>query len=244
MKRLLASGSGDIYELGRVFRAGEAGRQHNREFTMLEWYRTAWTYHQLMDEVADLVRFCAEDSRLRERRLSYRELFVTQAGLDPFTATTPDLAQVAKSAGLDAPELEHEEWLDLILGLVIQPAMPDNTLTFVYDYPADQAALARIREDEPPVAERFELFVGQLELANGYQELTDAKEQRERFMQENRLRQARGTEPVPLDESLLAALAAGMPECAGVALGVDRLLMQMHGAASLDEVIAFTADRA
>jgi lysyl-tRNA synthetase class 2 len=244
MKRLLAAGSGDIYELGRVFRAGEAGRHHNPEFTMLEWYRVGWSWRQLMGEVADLVRHCAAGRDLAERRLGYRDLFLEHTGLDPFEATAKDLARYAAAAGLDAPELDRNEWLDLIIGTVIQPALPDHTLTCVYDYPADQAALAKIRNDSPPVAERFEVFLGQVELANGYQELTDAAEQRQRFVDENRLRAARGEQTAPLDEALLAALDAGLPECAGVALGVDRLLMFLENVNALHEVIAFPADRA
>ncbi len=243
MKRLLAAGSGDIYELGRVFRAGEAGRHHNHEFTMLEWYRVGWTWQALMDEVAEFVCHCCRQD-LPQRRLSYRELFLGHADVDPFTASATELAQRAEAAGHEVPDLDRNQLLDLLLGLVVQPALPDDTLTFVYDYPADQAALARIRLEEPPVAERFELFLGQLELANGYQELTDAAEQRTRFENENRQRLDRGEAPVKLDENLLAALSAGLPECAGVALGFDRLLMHIRGAASLDAVTAFPSDRA
>jgi lysyl-tRNA synthetase class 2 len=244
MKRMLAAGSGDIFELGRVFRAGESGRHHNHEFTMLEWYRTGWSYHQLMDEVAELVRACCPGLDLSEQRASYRNLFVSVAGLDPFSATVNELESYARSRNLDAPKLDHGQWLDLIISHVIQPGLPDDAMTFVFDYPANQAALARIRAGDPPVAERFELFLGQLELANGYQELTDAQEQRERFVLENRIRQSRGESEVRLDEHLLSALAHGLPECSGVALGVDRLLMYRLGGESLDAVLNFPADRA
>jgi len=244
MKRLLAAGFRDIYELGRVFRAGEAGRHHNPEFTMLEWYRTGWDYHALMDEVAELVKASCAGCEIAEQRTSYRDLFRSMAGIDPFAAGTAELAQFAKSRNIDAPDLDHGQWLDLIISHVIQPRLPDETMTFVFDYPAGQAALARIRPDEPPVAERFELFLGQVELANGYQELTDAAEQRERFIRENRSRKSSGANECPLDEHLLDALAHGMPECSGVALGFDRLLMYVVRAASLDEVIPFPADRA
>jgi lysyl-tRNA synthetase class 2 len=244
MKRLLAAGSGDIYELGRVFRGGEAGRHHNREFTLLEWYRTGLDYHELMGEVAELVRSCCRDRTLAEQRLSYRELFLSSTGIDPFTASVDGLAGFARSRNIDAPDLGPGQWLDLILALLIQPQLPDRTLTFVFDFPADQAALARVRPGSPPVAERFELFLGQVELANGYRELTDATEQRRRFEAENELRRARGDASVRLDENLLAALASGIPECSGVALGVDRLLMYQLGAESLQQVIPFPSARA
>jgi len=244
MKRLLAGGSGDIYELGRVFRGDESGRHHNREFTLLEWYRVGWSYQQLMDETAALVRACIPDGGLREERFTYRELFQRHTGLDPFEATARDLHQRLTENGIDLANPSRLECLDLLLSLVIQPRLAAGTLTFVFDFPAEQAALARIRAEQPPVAERFELFLGPVELANGYQELTDAVEQERRFEHENRERQAAGRPAVPLDRRLLDALAAGLPECAGVALGVDRLLMAATGAASLHEVLPFPADRA
>ena len=164
LKRLLAAGSGDIFELGRVFRAGESGRFHNPEFTMLEWYRTGFSYHQLMDEVANLVRFCGRGkfNQWQERRLSYRQLFLDHLDLDPFTADDRELSVVAKKHGFTDIELDRRQWLDLLISLVIQPALPEETLTFIYDFPAEQAALARIRPDTPPLAERFELYLGRI----------------------------------------------------------------------------------
>jgi lysyl-tRNA synthetase class 2 len=244
MKRLLAAGSGDIYELGRVFRADESGRNHNREFTLLEWYRVGWSYHELMGEVAQLLRHCLPDRALVEQRFSYRELFQSHTNLDPFSDSSADLGACLAAHGTHLPNGSRGEYLDLLLSLVIQPRLDSNGLTFVYDFPAEQAALARIRPGDPPVAERFEMFLGPVELANGYQELTDAEEQARRFRRENEIRAERGQAPVPVDHHLLDALQHGLPECSGVALGVDRLLMYATGAASLDEVIAFFGDRA
>jgi len=246
LKRMLAAGSGDIYELGRVFRAGESGRSHNPEFTMLEWYRTGFSYHRLMDEVEALVRHCGRGKfdRWPQQKLSYKQLFLHHAGLDPFTADVPTLSARAKDHGIDDIELDRRQWLDLLISVVIQPALPEECLTFVYDFPEDQAALARIRQDKPPLAERFELYLGHTELANGYQELTDPLLQRQRFISENRKREKRGLAITKIDEHLISALQSGLPECSGVALGVDRLLMAVSGADSIDEVITFPFSRA
>lgn len=246
LKRLLATGLGDVFELGRVFRAGEAGRNHNPEFTMLEWYRTGFDYHRLMDEVAALVLHCGQGKfdQWPQQKLSYRTLFQQYLSLDPFTADTDELASVAKDHGVSDIELDRNQWLDLLISHFIQPELPDNGLTFVYDFPADQAALAIIRQDTTPVAERFELYLGHTELANGYQELTGVVEQKRRFEHENTQRKNRGEPIYALDEHLLAAMKHGLPECAGVALGVDRLLMAICGADSLEQVIAFPFSRA
>jgi lysyl-tRNA synthetase class 2 len=246
LKRLLAAGMGDVYELGRVFRAAESGRDHNPEFTLLEWYRTSLSYHRLMDEVAALVRFCGGEkfSRWQEERLSYRQLFMRHLGIDPFTADTGLLAATAKKHGISDVDLEHRQWLDLLISFVIQPALPADRLTFVHDFPVEQAALARIRPGDPPVAERFELYLGQTELANGYQELTGAAEQQRRFEAENARRKERGLSAYDMDKNLIAALEHGLPECAGVALGVDRLQMAIGGHSSIDDVMAFPYSRA
>jgi len=246
LKRLLAAGSGDIFELGRVFRDGECGRFHNPEFTMLEWYRTGFSYQQLMDEVAVLVSHCGRGKfdQWPQKMLSYRQLFLHYVDLDPFSANERVLSARAKEHGIKDIELDRKQWLDLLISMVIQPALPEKCLTFVYDFPADQAALARIRQGSPPLAERFELYLGRTELANGYQELTDHREQRQRFDAENRQRQNRGLEPCEIDHHLLNAMEHGLPECAGVALGVDRLLVAICGADSLNEVTAFPFSRA
>jgi len=246
LKRLLAADSGDIFELGRVFRAGESGRFHNPEFTLLEWYRTGYSYHRLMDEVADLVRFCGRGKfdQWPEQRLSYKQIFLHHLDLDPFTADSQELAAVAKKHGFTDIELGRRQWLDLLISLVIQPALPEETLTFIYDFPAEQAALAKIRPESPPLAERFELYLGRTELANGYQELTDASEQRRRFDAENTQREKRGEASCAIDHHLIAALEHGLPECAGVALGVDRLLMNLCDAETIGKVTAFPFSRA
>ena len=246
LKRLLAAGSGDIFELGRVFREGECGRSHNPEFTMLEWYRTGFSYQQLMDEVAVLVRHCGRGKfdKWPQQMLSYRQLFLRYVDLDPFNANEQLLATRAKEHGIEDIDLDRKQWLDLLISIVIQPALPEESLTFIYDFPADQAALARIRQGNPPLAERFELYLGRTELANGYQELTDHREQRQRFDSDNRQRQKLGLEPCEIDNHLLNAMEHGLPECAGVALGVDRLLMAICGADSINEVTAFPFSRA
>ena len=246
LKRLLAAGNGDIYELGRVFRAGESGRSHNPEFTMLEWYRTGFSYHHLMDEVAELVRHCAHGlfDRWPQQKLSYQELFLHYVDIDPFDANEQLLSARAKGHGIDDIDLDRKQWLDLLISMVIQPALPEKCLTFVYDFPVEQAALASIRQGSPPLAERFELFLGRTELANGYQELTDPDEQRQRFNSDNRQRRQRGLDCCEIDNHLLDAIEHGLPECAGVALGVDRLLMAICGADSINEVTAFPFSRA
>ena len=245
MKRLLASGLRNIYELGRVFRAGETGQYHNPEFTLLEWYRSGMSYLELAAEALDLVRHCGAGAFAgwSERRVSYRDLFREHIGLDPFRCSETELASCAAERGIRAGPLEHLQWLDLLLAEVVQPAMPGECLTVLYDFPPEQAALARIRPGDPLLAERFEVFLGPLELANGYQELTDPEEQLRRFERENRLRETRGEEPVPLDSRLLDALRPGLPECSGVALGADRLLMSILKLERIDAVLAFDAGR-
>lgn len=245
MKRLLASGQRDIYELGRVFRAGEKGQYHNPEFTLLEWYRGGMAYLDLAGEVLELVRHCGAGAfdGWGERRVAYRDLFLEHTGLDPFHCSETELANCAAERGIRAGPLAQAQWLDLLLAEVAQPAMPGECLTVLCDFPPEQAALARIRPGDPPLAERFEVFIGQLELANGYQELTDPAEQRRRFERENRLRELRGEEPVPLDSRLLDAMRHGLPECSGVALGVDRLLMSILKLERIDAVLAFSSER-
>ncbi len=244
MKRLLAAGSGDIYELGPVFRAGESGRTHSPEFTMLEWYRRDWDYLQLMSEVSALVRFVgggAFDS-WPERTITYAELFREYAGFDPHTVSDSELQSVGLATNIEADQMTRNDWLDLVTTTVIQPALPEDTFTFVHQYPAGQAALARVRPGSPPHAERFELYLGRMELANGYQELTDPDEQLRRFETENQRRRQASLIELPLDTLFLAALQHGLPECAGVAVGVDRLLMVLLEAGSIAEVLTFVAE--
>lgn len=241
MKRLLAAGSGPIYQIARVFRQGEAGRLHNPEFTLLEWYRPGFTLEALMDEVERLVRELL--GRAAARRVSYREAFESVFGLDPHRATAETLAACAKNAGLGPVEgLDRDGWLNLLFSERVEPTL--KGLTFVYHYPASQAALARLLPGDPPLAERFELYVDGRELANGFRELTDAAEQRARFAAERERRQAAGLEDVPADERLLAAMEHGLPDCSGVALGVDRLVMAALGCDAIDQVVAFPVGRA
>ncbi|MFZ4791147.1 MAG: EF-P lysine aminoacylase EpmA [Candidatus Competibacteraceae bacterium] len=250
MKRLLAAGSGCIYQIARVFRDGEAGRRHNPEFTLLEWYRVGFDHHRLMDETVDLVtELLTGRVSLREpERLTYHEIFQRRLGLDPHRAMVPELAAGAKTQNLSIPPGmpvdDPDPWLDLLLTHCIEPELGQGRLTFVYDYPISQAALARVRPGDPPVGERFELYLNGVELANGFHELGDVREQRCRFEAENTARQAAGLPTMPVDEKLLAALEAGLPECAGVALGFDRLVMLAAGKTALAEAMAFSFERA
>ncbi len=240
LKRLLAAGVGDCYELGRVFRNGEAGGRHNPEFTMLEWYRVGWDHRRLIDETAALVRDALQLVQ-REATLEvidYRGLYQQHVGLDPFQASLEDLQAPLAEVRIDADGLTRDDWLDLLMTHCIQPYFRDDTMTVVHDWPATQAALARIRPGTPPLAERFELYLGSVELANGYHELNDAAEQRARFERDHAIRTARGDVLPPLDEHLLAALPA-LPDCAGVAVGVDRLLMAMNRTGRIADVLAF-----
>ena len=240
MKRLLAAGSGPIYQIARVFRAGEAGRRHSPEFSLLEWYRPGFNHHQLMDEVeALLARLISLESPAE--RITYRELFLQYLDIDPLPATVAELGRCAErnAIALQNPDADRDVWLDLLFSHVIEPRLADRRarMLFIHDYPASQAALARI--DERGLAARFELYLDGVELANGYHELTDAGEQRRRFERDNRRRRALGKAEMPIDESLLQALEAGLPECAGVALGLDRLVMCAAGVDSLAQVMSF-----
>ena len=240
-KRLLAAGIGDCYELGRVFRNGEAGRRHNPEFAMLEWYRVGWDHRRLAAEVVDLVGKALQlvGASAIVRTCTYRELFQTMLGIDPFIADVGELEAALGGVRIDGAGLQRDDWLDLLLTHRIQPSFAPGAITVIHDYPASQCALAKIRRDEFPVAERFEVYLGAQELANGYHELTDAAEQRARFVRDNERRRARGLAELPLDENLLAALAAGLPDCAGVALGIERLLMALAGTDEIGDVLAF-----
>ena len=244
LKRLLAAGVGDCYELGRVFRNGEAGGRHNPEFTMLEWYRVGWDHHRLVEETVELVRaaLALVGRQATLQVLTYRELFIEAVGVDPFAADQAQLRAPLADVGIAADGLTRDDWLDLLMTHRIQPHFPADRITVVHDWPATQAALAKIRqplhEGEPPLAERFELYLGAVELANGYHELNDAKEQRQRFQRDLQVRQGRGDVLPPLDEALLDALPQ-LPACAGVAVGVDRLLMALAGTGRIADVLAF-----
>jgi lysyl-tRNA synthetase class 2 len=245
MKRLLAAGSGDIYQICHVVRGLERGRQHNAEFTLIEWYRIGFTLDRLMSEVDTLVRHLLGDVAftMSSERLTYREAFLRELHLDPFTATLAELSDAARTVGF-ADGAQRDELLELLMGAFVGPRLGRNALTFVHGYPASQAALARLSPDDPRSALRFELYCKGVELANGFQELASATEQRMRFERDNEERQRRGLPSYEIDGRLLAALEAGLPECAGVALGFDRALMLAAGADHIDDVLAFPTDRA
>jgi len=256
MKRLLASGSGDIYQVCHVARGLERGRLHNAEFTLIEWYRLGYSLEQLMDEVEALARdVMGPIARpMHSERVSYVDAFQTWLGFDPLTADISELRLAAREAGLsaraapstdDIPDAaERDELLEFLMGSRIGPMLGGNALTFIHRYPASQAALARLDERDPRCALRFELYCEGIELANGFQELASAGEQRARFEYDMAERTRRGLPVDKMDERLLAALEAGLPDCAGVALGFDRLLMLATGASHIDEVLPFPIERA
>lgn len=245
LKRLLAAGVGDCYELGRVFRDGEAGGRHNPEFTMLEWYRVGWDHQRLIGETVELVQaaLALVGRGATMSKTSFRDLYHERLGIDPLLASLDELRDIGGDIVIDDEGLNRDDWLDLLMTHKLQPTFVADQLLAVYDYPASQSALARIRNEDPPVAERFELYLGPLELANGYHELDDADEQRARFERDQRLRASRGSAVPPLDGRLLEALPQ-LPDCAGVALGMDRLLMAMLETPRIAEALAFEFSRA
>jgi lysyl-tRNA synthetase class 2 len=241
MKRLLAAGAEKIYQVTRAFRGGERGAWHNPEFTIVEWYRTGDGLTDGMQLLSDLADHLL--SRGRAEVVSYRDAFVTYVGIDPHTADCPRLAEAAQRLGITLPaqmgEQDRDSWLDLLLVERVQPHLGRQQPAILFDYPASQAALARVRDDDPSVAERFELFVDGVELANGFHELLDADTLRLRNRQANLGRRQDGKYPLPEDSRLLAAMDSGLPPCAGTALGFDRLLMVAAGADDISQVIAF-----
>jgi lysyl-tRNA synthetase class 2 len=264
MKRLLAAGSGPIYQITRAFRDNERGRLHNPEFTILEWYRPGFDHLALMDEVEALVeRVLAMGLRwvkthatgaetgghpagaapTRFARTTYRAAFAKAIGLDPFEAPADRLA-AAVSGSTVSSETPRDEILNLLLVERVEPTLGFDRPTFLLDYPASQAALARVRPEDPPVAERFELYVRGVELANGYHELLDPLEQARRFREANDARRRAGKPELPIDARFLEALRQGMPPCAGVALGLDRLIMLALGGTTIDAVVTFPFERA
>jgi lysyl-tRNA synthetase class 2 len=249
MKRLLAAGSGSIFQICKAFRNEEAGRYHNPEFTLLEWYRPGFGLEDLIAETDALLACLLAGRRELEacERISYRALFARHTGLDPIHATTSEFAACAERHGL--PETaalcgdDRSLWLDLLFSHRIQPSLGLGRVSFVQDYPACLPSLAQAKPGEPEVVERVEVFIAGLELANGYHELADAAEQAQRFDADLAYRRAAGLPLPPQDRLLLAALAAGLPDCSGIALGLDRLLMLLTGAESIDKVLAFPAGR-
>ncbi|MFK7829671.1 MAG: EF-P lysine aminoacylase EpmA [Congregibacter sp.] len=243
MKRLLCAGVGPIYQLGKAFRDGEFGSRHNPEFTLLEWYQPGFDLQAMMREVGSLVSEVLGRTDLGQ--ISYQELFVTELSVDPWESSAGQLEALARERlGLGELELDRDGWLDLLMSHCIEPSLKDRGPLFVFDYPPTQAALARcVQRGQRSVAERFELYVDGIELANGYRELRDADELERRAETDNRRRRDTGQQARVLDPMLLAAMRTGLPDCSGVALGVDRLLMLSLGAAQLSDVMPFDWSR-
>ncbi len=260
MKRLLAAGADAIYQVTRSFRRGESGPYHNPEFTIVEWYRMGSTPSAQMDFVEDLVQRLsrvaqgtgdAAPSRALDRpcrRITYDEAFAEFAGQGVSRCPTEGLAQLAARHGVSAapsmPVDDRDAWLNLLLATVVEPALARCGGVFLYDYPASQAALARVRNDDPPVAERFELYLDGIEICNGYHELTDPHELRRRQRRQAEMRRRSGLGELPQENRLLQAMEAGLPGCTGVALGFDRLAMWCLGADDLSQVMPFPIRRA
>ncbi|WP_228778883.1 EF-P lysine aminoacylase EpmA [Methylobacter sp. BlB1] len=250
MKRLLAAGSGSIYQIAKAFRNGESGRFHNPEFTMLEWYHVGFKLAELMDECADLIArlFDHRKPLMETERFTYQAIFQRYTGLDPLEFSYPQYCAYALDNQL--PEAvsicgnDHAIWLDFIFSHKVQPYLGRNALCMVYGFPVCQSSLARISEHDPLITDRVELFIDGVELGNGYFELTDAKEQSERFDKELDIRRQRNLPASVKDERLIAALQAGLPECSGMAIGLDRLLMLLSDSASIEDVLGFPVNRA
>jgi len=250
MKRLLAASSGSIYQICKAFRNGEAGRFHNPEFTLLEWYRVGFRLPDLMDDCEVLIEtlFAGHRPLLAAQRLSYCSLFAEYTGLNAAEFSYADYCAYASAEGLsEAATLcgeDHAIWLDFLFSHQVQPHLGSNRLCMVYGYPACQSSLARLNELNPMITDRVELFIDGVELGNGFFELADAEEQNRRFDREIAVRKQQHLAPVNKDERLIAALAAGLPDCSGVAIGIDRLLMVLFGKLSIDDVLSFPITRA
>lgn len=243
MKRLLAAGSGSIFQICKAFRNGEAGRFHNPEFTILEWYRVDFDLTQLMDEVEALFADLFQYSFNAPQRVSYQTIFAKLTGLDSLNFSLEKYRAFAEKENLpDAITLcgeSHVLWLDFLFSFCVQPHLGQGSLCLVYGYPACQSSLARLNSENPLITERFEVFLNGVELGNGYHELTDVEEQNRRFEAEIETRKIQNLPAVVKDEKLLAALKHGLPDCAGIALGLDRILMLLTKKSSISEVISF-----
>ncbi|MEF1284121.1 elongation factor P--(R)-beta-lysine ligase [Vibrio sp. M250220] len=240
MKRLLAAGSGCIYQINKAFRNEENGRYHNPEFTMLEWYRVGFDHHKLMDEMDDLLQLVLKCGQAE--RMTYQQAFINVLGVCPLESTMGDLKEVAAKLGLRdiaEPEQDRDTLLQLLFSVGVEAKIGQNVPAFVYDFPASQAALAKINAEDPRVADRFEVYFKGIELANGFHELDNPSEQLKRFESDNAKRIEMGLSPQPIDYHLIAALKSGLPECAGVALGIDRLIMLAISCDHIDQVTAF-----
>ena len=245
MKRLLAAGSGCIYQICKSFRNEENGRYHNPEFTMLEWYRVGFDHHQLMDEMDELLQLVLGCGYAQ--RMSYQQAFLTVLGVCPLEASMTELKRVAAELGLSdiaEPEQDRDTLLQLLFSIGVEGKIGQDVPAFVFDFPASQAALAKINPQDPRVADRFEVYFKGIELANGFHELDNPAEQLKRFEEDNLKREEMGLAPQPIDYHLIEALKAGLPDCAGVALGIDRLIMLSLGCEHIDQVTAFPFPRA
>lgn len=249
MKRLLANRSKSIYQICKVFRQEEAGNMHNPEFTMLEWYRLGFDHIQLIDEMDALLQALL-DTNQPARKITYYTLFMENLGINPHTAEIDSLQDCAKKAGIDLSAaalvgLTVTDWLQILMSHIIEPRLTGPMPWIVYDFPVAQAALAKVIDtQEYPVAARFEVYMQGIELANGYYELQNPAEQAKRFIKDNAKRLEQGTKQIQADERLLAALDVGLPDCAGVALGLDRLLMIKMQTKSIADVLSFTINNA
>lgn len=250
MKRLLAAGSGSIYQICKAFRNGESGRFHNPEFTMLEWYRVGFDLQQLMDEVGELISTILEPrfpAKVVEK-ITYTDLFEQKTGLNPVAFSVVDYQNYAQEHGFpEACDLcgnDHALWLDFLFSFIIQPELGQQSVCLVYGYPALLSSLARVNPENTAITDRFEVFVEGIELGNGFFELADSREQERRFDQEIIERKSKGLPEVKKDHYLLAALTAGLPDCSGVAIGVDRLLMLLDDSDTIDDVLTFPVARA
>ena len=250
LKRLLAQGCPDVYELGKVFRVDESGRNHNPEFTMLEWYRLGFDHHQLISDVEALLRHLHDNKDLVFERVSYRDLWKQRTGIDPALTSCNEVANYLNRCSIEVPKSianNLDALQDLAMGTVIADGLERDRYTCIIDYPASQASLARIDRSNPdwPVANRFEVYYGSVELANGFYELTDGAEQQARFDSDIRIRAQNCKPYMPIDTRFIAALNHGMPDCAGVAVGIDRLMMVlMPDIEALQQVISFDWQRA
>ncbi len=248
MKRLLAFGSGSIYQICKAFRNGESGRFHNPEFTILEWYRVGFNLFDLMDEIEILISMLFNDSLEKTQRISYQSVFKQFTNLNPLKFSYSDYCAFASSHDLnEAIELcehNHALWLDFLFSHCIQPHLGKNHLCMVYGYPACQSSLARLNPDNPHITERVELFINGVELGNGFYELTDFNEQEHRFDKEIEIRQRDNLPEVEKDNRLIEALKSGLPDCSGIAIGLDRLLMLITQQKSIENVLSFAISRA
>ncbi len=242
MKRLLAAGSGSIYQISKAFRQGEVGQLHNPEFTMLEWYRVGFDHHALMDEMDALLQWILKVAPAE--RVSYAQLFLQFFEIDVHHADVSVLKNCAgeKEIPLSGELYQRDAWLDLLWTHGIEPFVGLERPLFLYDFPVSQASLAKIRRETVPVASRFEVYFKGVELANGFHELQDGQEQALRFAKDLSVREELNLPPLPIDAKLIAALHHGLPDCAGVALGIDRLIMLALGAKQVAEVISFAVD--